>query len=130
LKTAIRMIRRENAYLKAEGLLGDFRSLPALVSVPSDLPPLEPSGPYGSSSSDTDDGPLTPSASRNSHGVEGKKQLWRELAYMQATASIVDLSKCSSRKGWQPRKNLPETQFYERERDRARLVRKIGAFLE
>lgn len=126
MRSAIRLLRRENTLLKAEGLLGDFHSLPKLPHADPVTPELRPTQPFGSPSSDTDDILKTPPAP----GENGARFLWREMAKMQASAQIIDLRKAKGEKGWQPLRKIPEVQFYESQKARAKFLRDVRNHLE
>jgi hypothetical protein len=120
LKAAIDILRRENAILKAESMLGQINELPKLSHGSLRIP--EHSANYGVSS-ESDDLPQTPT-DKSSHRVP-TKQLWLELASLQASASVIDLTKVKPGRGWQPLRRMPEVQLFEQRREEGRLVRRL-----
>jgi dynactin 1 len=138
LKSAIRFLRGENSYLKAQGLLGDVRALPCLdrfETIPP-VPVLERDDADTSveSSDESVDGPVTPPpsaapASRHTLDVRSKL-LWREIAESRADARVVDLTKIKPGKAWRSIKVMPEVQLEEMMRDKARLARKVERHVE
>lgn len=117
--------------MKAEGLLDDLRSLPALATAQdSRVPALDHSDDV---SSDSDELPTTPHADKTLPPLEKSsrgKQLWQELAYAQASSKVVDLTKYKPGKVWQPLKHLPEVQIHEKKQRHLRLARQAEQYLE
>lgn len=58
-----------------------------------------------------------------------KKHLWRELATLQATASVIDITQVKPGRGWQPLRRLPEVQMSEKLRTEERMVRTLQEIL-
>lgn len=131
LKAAIDIVRRENTLLKAEGLLGEVRSLPALSHAMDPVPALDLNEVTGGASSDSDAAPKTPRASifKRPTTVQ-KNHLWVGLATAQASASVIDLTQVKPGRGWQPLRRLPEVQWSEKLRAEEKMVKSLKAFVE
>jgi hypothetical protein len=132
LKSAIRFLRAENTYLKAQGLLEDIRCLPHLPTIEAiaDVPPLDTTD----SSDESVDGPITPPPPPpppSRHSLETRsKLLWRELAVSQTDAKVVDLTMIKPGAAWRPTKAMPEVQLAEMKRRRMKLARKVERHLD
>lgn len=128
LHSAIRHLRAENAYLKAQGLLGEIAQLPMLPTYEAD-PPV-PALDSADSSDESTDGPPTPPPAHDRgpsrHAMHTRtKLLWRELADSTLETRVVDLSRIKPGQAWRPIKALPEVQLEETRRQRERLQRRI-----
>jgi len=123
LKAAIDILRRENTLLKAEGMLGQLEGLPKLYHTNDRTPRLQTRPADTDISSESDELPQTPT-DKPSQRVP-KKHLWLELASLQASASVIDLTKVKSGRGWQPLRRMPEVQMFEQRREEERLVRRL-----
>lgn len=122
-------MRRENTLLKAEGLLGDLGALPVLSHELDSVPNLDKNE-AGAISSDSDSAPKTPPGSHFQRPTTvQKKHLWRELATLQATASVIDITQVKPGRGWQPLRRLPEVQMSEKLRTEERMVRTLQEIL-
>ncbi|KAJ9123331.1 hypothetical protein QFC22_001530 [Naganishia vaughanmartiniae] len=123
LRAAIQVLRNENAYLKARGLLDTISRLPVLSQMPP-IPALDPSASdVPASPSSEDDTLATPTGRTPITDRAEDKLLWREMVSFQSGATIIDVSQVKPGKAWQPMKSLPEIQLYERDK-RAKCLRK------
>ncbi len=128
LKSAIRFLRAENTYLKAQGLLEEIRLLPSIPTLEADpeLPVLDPTD----SSDESEGGPLTPPPPSR-HSLETRsKLLWRELADSQVNARVVDLTMIKPGMAWRPTKAMPEVQLAEMKRRRVKLGQRVDRHLD
>jgi hypothetical protein len=125
------MIQRENILLKAEGLLGQMRALPALPHALESVPALDADEAKDNASSESDSSPQTPQGAvfQRPTTVQ-KKHLWRQLANLQASASVIDITQVKPGRGWQPLRRLPEAQMSEKLRMEERVVRNLKSYLE
>jgi hypothetical protein len=104
-------------------MLGQLDGLPKLSHASNRMPRLRPRSADPSLSSESDELPQTPT-DKPSHRVP-TKHLWLELASLQTSASIIDLTKVKSGRGWQPLRRMPEVQMFEQRREEERLVRRL-----
>ncbi|BGP28114.1 hypothetical protein JCM10295v2_007101 [Rhodotorula toruloides] len=130
LRSAIRFLRGENAYLKSQDLLGDLDKLPSCGLPPT--PPLTPEPPEPSD--DLYRLPPDPMSLAQSFSMRSK-QLLREARLVSATPRLVDVSHVAplgadSKKAWHPVRRDPRNQLWaEKERARA-LERKVKLLWE
>jgi dynactin 1 len=130
LRSAIRFLRGENAYLKSQDLLGDLDKLPSY-----ELPPTPPLTPEPQEPSDDSFRlPPDPKSLAQSFSMRSK-QLLREARLVSATPRLVDVSHVAplgtdGKKAWHPVRRDPRNQLCaEKERARA-LERKVRLLWE
>ena len=104
-------------------MLGQLDKLPKLTHISHQTPQLQPRSADPGVSSESDELPQTPT-DKPSHRVL-KKHLWLELASLQASSSVIDLTKVKSGRGWQPLRRMPEVQMFEQRREEEKLVRRL-----
>ena len=121
MQAALQVLRHENAYLKAEGVIKTMTDLPALMHLPP-VPELIPSE-DSSSPSSSDEILMTPLPKRN--GKPDDRCLWREMIDFQTEATVIDISRIRPGTAWLPQKSLPEIQLYEREKRGNALRRRV-----
>lgn len=130
LRSAIRFLRGENAYLKSQDLLGDLDKLPSYELPPT--PPLTPE-PH-EPSDDSFRLPPDPKSLAQSFSIRSK-QLLREARLVSATPRLVDVSHVAplgadGKKAWHPVRRDPRNQLWA-EKERARVLeRKVKLLWE
>ncbi|EGU11742.2 Dynactin [Rhodotorula toruloides ATCC 204091] len=130
LRSAIRCLRGENAYLKSQDLLGDLNKLPSYELPPT--PPLTPE-PH-EPSDDSFRLPPNPKSLAQSFSMRSK-QLLREARLVSATPRLVDVSHVAplgadGKKAWHPVRRDPRNQLWA-EKERARVLeRKVKLLWE
>ncbi|BGP35932.1 hypothetical protein JCM10296v2_007784 [Rhodotorula toruloides] len=130
LRSAIRFLRGENAYLKSQDLLDDLDKLPSYELLPT--PPLTPE-PH-EPSDDSFRLPPDPKSLAHSFSVRSK-QLLREAGLVSATPRLVDVSHVAplgadGKKAWRPVRRDPRKQLWA-EKERARVLeRKVKLLWE
>ncbi|GJN94727.1 hypothetical protein Rhopal_007818-T1 [Rhodotorula paludigena] len=136
LRSAVRFLRSENAYIKSQDLLSDLDTLPTYELPPT--PPLTPEPPEPAEPAPDFSGPSTrrpPSALAAESFATRSKRLLREARLVSATPRLVDVSRAAlvpedGRKPWQRVQRDPRSQLWaERERARA-LERKVQQLWE
>lgn len=123
LQAALQVLRNENAYLKAEGVIQKITDLPALLHL-SPAPELIHSE-VPSSPSSSEETVMTPLAPSKRQGKPDDRALWREMVDFQTEATVIDISRIRPGTTWLPQKSLPEIQLYEREKRANALRRRV-----